>query len=134
MQTEKRSSYRQKVRAAKDGPSKGDDTDMADTTTASDPSGGPLAKRPRLASHDNAETDNEEPDADDDDDEASMDNEDEVAAAAAAVTEDEDDEAEDDEGRSGDETQDALESRAGEAGEADGADEADEALDGDESD
>ncbi|KAF4510630.1 hypothetical protein G6O67_002506 [Ophiocordyceps sinensis] len=134
VQTEKRSSYRQKVRAAKDGPSKGDDTDMADTTTASDPSGGPLAKRPRLASHDNAETDNEEPDADDDDDEASMDNEDEVAAAAAAVTEDEDDEAEDDEGRSGDETQDALESRAGEAGEADGADEADEALDGDESD
>lgn len=141
MQTEKRSSYRQKVRAAKDGPassSKGDDTDMADAAgaAASGPVDGPPAKRPRFGSLDGkAGTDGDD---DHDDDDAGMHNGDAAAAAAGAGQEDDDgdgseEEDDDESGRadseSGDETQDALELRAEEAD-----DDPDEALDGDESD
>ncbi|KJZ76645.1 hypothetical protein HIM_03981 [Hirsutella minnesotensis 3608] len=129
VQTEKRSSYRQKARAAKEGPSsRGDDTDMADTTTTSEAASGPRAKRARTEPNDHADTEDEDAEVDDDD---------EAAAAAAAdgddddeVVEEEDEEEDDDEGEeggSGDETQDALEDRTR-------GEEQDEALDGDESD
>ncbi|PNP77663.1 hypothetical protein FNYG_08966 [Fusarium nygamai] len=117
IQTEKRTSYRQKVRAKKsDGP----DTDMPDTsnmetdgdTTAA--STGPLAKRPRVEPG-NAEAE-----------------EDAVTEDEVEIPEDsEDDEVEEEdeeEGEaSGDDTQDALELK-------EGKEERDEALDGDESD
>ncbi|UPK98686.1 hypothetical protein LCI18_009621 [Fusarium solani-melongenae] len=128
IQTEKRTSYRQKVRAKKtDGP----DTDMPDTShveTDADPdttlvseASGPRTKRARVdpASagaaaevEEDAETEEDEPVPEDDDD-------DEV---------EEEEEEEEDEGEaSGDETQDALEIK-------EGKEERDEALDGDDSD
>ncbi|KAL5088825.1 hypothetical protein Trisim1_006240 [Trichoderma cf. simile WF8] len=135
IQTEKRTSYRQKVRASapKHGP--GDDTDMADTTIASEASAssGPRAKKARVdpSAGDDEEVDaivNEDDDVDDDDDdenegdEDAQDDEDDEEAA------DEDDEEDGGEGEgSGDETQDALEERRS-------REEADEALEGDESD
>ncbi|KAF5706546.1 DNA polymerase epsilon subunit D [Fusarium mundagurra] len=117
IQTEKRTSYRQKVRAKKsDGP----DTDMPDTsnmetdadTTAV--STGPLAKRPRVEPG-NAEA--EEDAVTEDEVEIPEDSEDDE------VEEEDEEEAE----ASGDDTQDALELK-------EGKDERDEALDGDESD
>ncbi|KAH8736842.1 histone-fold-containing protein [Ilyonectria robusta] len=121
IQTEKRTSYRQKVRAKKsDDP----DTSMADTsqvdadTTMASEASGPRTKRARVDPsaaaevEDDAETEDEEPVPEDDDE----DNEEE---------EEDDDEGEGE--ASGDETQDALE-------EKEGRDDADEALDGDESD
>ncbi|RSL63864.1 hypothetical protein CEP51_013246 [Fusarium floridanum] len=126
IQTEKRTSYRQKVRAKKtDGP----DTDMPDTshvetdvdpdTTLASEASGPRTKRARVdpASagaaevEEDAETEEDEPVPEDDDD-------DEVEEE-----EEEEDEAE----ASGDETQDALEIK-------EGKEERDEALDGDDSD
>ncbi|RSL59788.1 hypothetical protein CEP54_007102 [Fusarium duplospermum] len=125
IQTEKRTSYRQKVRAKKtDGP----DTDMPDTshvetdvdpdTTLASEASGPRTKRARVdpASagaaevEEDAETEEDEPVPEDDD-------EDEV-----------EEEEEEEEGEaSGDETQDALEIK-------EGKEERDEALDGDDSD
>ncbi|KAL7944785.1 histone-fold-containing protein [Trichoderma barbatum] len=132
IQTEKRTSYRQKVRASKHGP--GDDTDMADTTIASEAStsSGPRTKKARVdpSTGDDEEIDaivNDDDDVDDDDDENegdedAQDEEDDEEIA------DEDDEDDGGEGEaSGDETQDALEERRS-------REEADEALDGDESD
>ncbi|RTE78753.1 hypothetical protein BHE90_006760 [Fusarium euwallaceae] len=126
IQTEKRTSYRQKVRAKKtDGP----DTDMPDTshvetdvdhdTTLASEASGPRTKRARVdpASagaaevEEDAETEEDEPVPEDDED-------DEVEEE-----EEEEDEAE----ASGDETQDALEIK-------EGKEERDEALDGDDSD
>ncbi|KAK4064976.1 transcriptional regulator family: Histone-like TF [Trichoderma aggressivum f. europaeum] len=133
IQTEKRTSYRQKVRASKHG---GDDTDMADTTIASEASGssGPRAKKARVdpSAGDDEEVDaivNEDDEINDDDeddenegDEDAQDEEDEEEVA------DEDDAEDGGEGEaSGDETQDALEERRS-------REEADEALEGDESD
>ncbi|KAL2685128.1 hypothetical protein Neosp_006224 [[Neocosmospora] mangrovei] len=127
IQTEKRTSYRQKVRAKKtDGP----DTDMPDTshvetdvdpdTTLASEASGPRTKRARVDPvgvgaaaevEEDAETEEDEPVPEDDDD-------DDV----------EDEEEEEEEGEaSGDETQDALEIR-------EGKEEKDEALDGDDSD
>ncbi|KAF4446635.1 DNA polymerase epsilon subunit D [Fusarium austroafricanum] len=122
IQTEKRTSYRQKVRAKK---SDGADTDMPDTsnietdadTTAA--STGPLTKRPRVEPG-NAEV---EEDAVTEDEAEIQDSEDDE------IEEDEEEE-EDEEGEgeaSGDDTQDALELK-------EGREERDEALDGDESD
>ncbi|KAF5257550.1 hypothetical protein BFJ63_vAg3703 [Fusarium oxysporum f. sp. narcissi] len=117
IQTEKRTSYRQKVRAKKsDGP----DTDMPDTsnmetdadTTAV--STGPLTKRPRVEPG-NAEA--EEDAVTEDEVEIPEDSEDDE------VEEEDEEEAE----ASGDDTQDALELK-------EGREERDEALDGDESD
>ncbi|KAL7936793.1 histone-fold-containing protein [Trichoderma chlorosporum] len=139
IQTEKRTSYRQKVRASKHGP--GDDTDMADTTVASEASAssGPRAKKARVdpSAGDDEEVDaivNEDDEVDDDDDddddddenegdEEVQDDEDEEEAA------DEDDEDDGGDGEaSGDEAQDALEERRS-------REEPDEALEeGDESD
>ncbi|KAL6920014.1 hypothetical protein ACHAPO_001115 [Fusarium lateritium] len=119
IQTEKRTSYRQKVRAKK---SDGADTDMpdtshietdADTTIAST---GPQAKRPRVepgnadAEEDAVTEDEVEIPEDSDDDEVEDEEEEEGEAEA-----------------SGDDPQDALEVK-------EGKDEKDEALDGDESD
>ncbi|KAF4963177.1 hypothetical protein FSARC_8803 [Fusarium sarcochroum] len=120
IQTEKRTSYRQKVRAKKDG----GDTDMpdtshvetdadADTTVAST---GPRAKRPRVEPgtaevEEDAETEDDEPVPEDDDDDDEVEEEDEEGEGEA----------------SGDDTQDALEVK-------EGKEEKDEALDGDESD
>ncbi|TVY71017.1 DNA polymerase epsilon subunit D [Fusarium oxysporum f. sp. cubense] len=118
IQTEKRTSYRQRVRAKKsDGP----DTDMPDTsnmetdadTTAV--STGPLTKRPRVEPG-NAEA--EEDAVTEDEVEIPEDSEDDEVEE-----EDEEEEAE----ASGDDTQDALELK-------EGKEERDEALDGDESD
>ncbi|KAG8675293.1 hypothetical protein FPOAC2_01343 [Fusarium poae] len=121
IQTEKRTSYRQKVRAKK---SDGADTDMpdtshietdADTTIAST---GPLAKRPRVepgnadAEEDAVTEDEVEIPEDSDDDE---------------VEDEEEEEGEGEGEASGDDPQDALEVK-------EGKDERDEALDGDESD
>ncbi|CVK83195.1 uncharacterized protein FMAN_00742 [Fusarium mangiferae] len=118
IQTEKRTSYRQKVRAKKsDGP----DTDMPDTsnietdadTTAV--STGPIAKRPRVepgnaeAEEDAVTEDEVEIPEDSEDDEVEEEDEEEGGEA------------------SGDDTQDALELK-------EGKEERDEALDGDESD
>ncbi|KAK7430791.1 hypothetical protein QQZ08_002580 [Neonectria magnoliae] len=124
IQTEKRTSYRQKVRAKKsDGP----DTDMADTSQADDTlaSSGPRNKRARVdpsaVEEDDAETEDDEPVPEDEDDDDDEEEEEE---------EEEHDDEEDDDGQaeaSGDETQDALEDKQG-------RDDADEALDGDESD
>ncbi|EGR47612.1 uncharacterized protein TRIREDRAFT_108421 [Trichoderma reesei QM6a] len=149
IQTEKRTSYRQKVRASKHGPG-GDDTDMADTTMASEASAasssGPRAKKARVdpssaaAAHDDDEgdDDDEEIDAivnddddvvDDDDDDEEDDEGDEETQEddeENAAGEEEEDEAGDGEGSS-DETQDALEERRS-------REEPDEALEGDESD
>ncbi|KAG5746234.1 hypothetical protein H9Q69_008374 [Fusarium xylarioides] len=117
IQTEKRTSYRQKVRAKKsDGP----DTDMPDTsnmetdvdTTAV--STGPLAKRPRVEP---GNADAEEDAVTEDEVEIPEDSEDDE------VEEEDEEEAE----ASGDDTQDALELK-------EGKEERDEALDGDESD
>ncbi|KAF5622043.1 DNA polymerase epsilon subunit D [Fusarium tjaetaba] len=118
IQTEKRTSYRQKVRAKKsDGP----DTDMPDTSNmetdgdTTTVSTGPLAKRPRVEPG-NAEA--EEDAVTEDEVEIPEDSEDDE------VGEEEDEE----EGEaSGDDTQDALELK-------EGKEERDEALDGDESD
>ncbi|KAF4968791.1 hypothetical protein FZEAL_10339 [Fusarium zealandicum] len=131
IQTEKRTSYRQKVRAKKtDGP----DTDMPDTshvetdadpdTTLASEASGPRTKRARVDPaaaaaaeaevEDDAETEDEEPVPDDDDDDDE-------------VEEDEEEEAEGEGEVSGDETQDALELK-------ERKDDKDEALDGDESD
>ncbi|KPM39482.1 hypothetical protein AK830_g7060 [Neonectria ditissima] len=126
IQTEKRTSYRQKVRAKKsDGP----DTDMADnsqadTSQADDTavSSGPRNKRARVdtsaVEEDDAETEDEEPVPEDDDDDDEEEEEHE---------EEEDDDGDAEAEASGDETQDALEDKQG-------RDDADEALDGDESD
>ncbi|KAH6961417.1 hypothetical protein HG530_012678 [Fusarium avenaceum] len=121
IQTEKRTSYRQKVRAKKsDGP----DTDMPDTShVETDADGdttiastGPLAKRPRVETG-NAEV--EEDAVTEDEVEIPEDSDDDVEA---------DEEEDEGEGEaSGDDTQDALELK-------EGKDERDEALDGDESD
>ncbi|OAQ98014.1 hypothetical protein LLEC1_01980 [Akanthomyces lecanii] len=144
IQTDKRNTYRQKVKAAAK-PTGGDDTDMggdggaaasslvADTTIASAPGGGgdndddaPPSKKARVeergADADETEMDDGEEDAAQEMDDEDEDEEDEEV-------EEEEDEDEDDEvaGASGDETQDALEERVD-------RDEADEALDGDESD
>ncbi|KAF5973244.1 DNA polymerase epsilon subunit D [Fusarium bulbicola] len=118
IQTEKRTSYRQKVRAKKsDGP----DTDMPDTsnieadTDTTAVSTGPLAKRPRVepgnaeAEEDAVTEDEVEIPEDSEDDEVEEEEEEEEAEA------------------SGDDTQDALELK-------EGKEERDEALDGDESD
>ncbi|KAJ6787150.1 hypothetical protein PWT90_05411 [Aphanocladium album] len=138
IQTEKRNTYRQKVKATK---TPGDDTDMggggdssmaagADATTASAAPGegddnedaAPRSKKARVESGDAEETEAE--DAEDADEDAAEEMEDEE--------EDEEDEGEEEEegeeeAGSGDETHDALEERVD-------RDEADEALDGDESD
>ncbi|KAL6834681.1 histone-fold-containing protein [Trichoderma camerunense] len=132
IQTEKRTSYRQKVRA-KHGP--GDDTDMADTTIASEASAssGPRAKKARVdpSAGDDEEVDaivNEEDDVDDDDDDENEGDEDAQDEEDDEEAADEDDEEDGGEGEgSGDETQDALEERRS-------REEADEALEGDESD
>ncbi|KAM0273064.1 hypothetical protein ACHAPA_001794 [Fusarium lateritium] len=121
IQTEKRTSYRQKVRAKK---SDGADTDMPDTShVETDADGdttiastGPLAKRPRVEPG-NAEA--EEDAVTEDEVEIPEDSDDDVEA------EEEEDEGEGE--ASGDDTQDALEVK-------EGKDERDEALDGDESD
>ncbi|EWG37901.1 hypothetical protein FVEG_01310 [Fusarium verticillioides 7600] len=117
IQTEKRTSYRQKVRAKKsDGP----DTDMPDTSNMETDgditavSTGPLAKRPRVEPG-NAEA--EEDAATEDEVEIPEDSEDDE------VEEEDEEEGE----ASGDDTQDALELK-------EGKEERDEALDGDESD
>ncbi|KAF4955902.1 hypothetical protein FGADI_4297 [Fusarium gaditjirri] len=117
IQTEKRTSYRQKVRAKK---SDGADTDMPDTTNmeadadTTAVSTGPLTKRPRVepgnveAEEDAVTEDEVEIPEDSDDDEVEEEDEEEVEA-------------------SGDDIQDALELK-------EGKEERDEALDGDESD
>lgn len=117
IQTEKRTSYRQKVKATKE-----DDTEMHDTSTISAVAGGdgetPPAKKARVngAAADAEDTEvDEHIEDEDDDDEDDEDEEDEDAAP-------EEDEA--DEG-SEDETQDAQEDKVVQV---------DEALDGDESD
>ncbi|KAK1253744.1 hypothetical protein MKX07_001821 [Trichoderma sp. CBMAI-0711] len=145
IQTEKRTSYRQKVRASKHGPG-GDDTDMADTTMVSEASAasssGPRAKKARVdpsaAAHDDDEDDDDDEEIDaivnDDDDVVDDDDDDEEDEADEETQEDDeenaagedDDEAGDGEGSS-DETQDALEERRS-------REEPDEALEGDESD
>ncbi|KAF5529712.1 DNA polymerase epsilon subunit D [Fusarium napiforme] len=113
IQTEKRTSYRQKVRAKKsDGPDTSNMETDGDTTAVST---GPLAKRPRVEPG-NAEAE-----------------EDAVTEDEVEIPEDsEDDEVEEEEDEeegeaSGDDTQDALELK-------EGKEERDEALDGDESD
>ncbi|KAF5623453.1 DNA polymerase epsilon subunit D [Fusarium sp. NRRL 52700] len=121
IQTEKRTSYRQKIRAKKsDGP----DTDMPDTsnmetdadTTAV--STGPLPKRPRVEP---GNTEAEEDAVTEDEAEIPEDSEDDEV-------EEEGEEGEEEEAEpSGDDTQDALELK-------EGKEERDEALDGDESD
>lgn len=119
IQTEKRTSYRQKVRAKK---SDGADTDMpdtshvetdADTTIAST---GPLAKRPRVEpgnadAEEDAVTEDEVEIPEDSDDDEVEDEEDEEGEGEA----------------SGDDPHDALEAK-------EGKEDRDEALDGDESD
>ncbi|KAK0760082.1 hypothetical protein N5P37_007162 [Trichoderma harzianum] len=135
IQTEKRTSYRQKVRASapKHGP--GDDTDMADTTIASEASAssGPRAKKARVdpSAGDDEEVDaivNEDDDVDDDEDDENEGDEDAQDEEDDEEAADEDDEEDGGEGEaSGDETQDALEERRS-------REEADEALEGDESD
>ncbi|KAF5230879.1 hypothetical protein FAUST_9582 [Fusarium austroamericanum] len=119
IQTEKRTSYRQKVRAKK---SDGADTDMPDTShveTDADttiPSTGPLAKRPRVEpgnadAEEDAVTEDEVEIPEDSDDDEVEDEEDEEGEGEA----------------SGDDPQDALEAK-------EGKEDRDEALDGDESD
>ncbi|KAL4729915.1 hypothetical protein ACLX1H_001944 [Fusarium chlamydosporum] len=119
IQTEKRTSYRQKVRAKK---SDGADTDMpdtshvetdADTTIAST---GPLAKRPRV-----------EPGNADVEEDAVTEDEVEIPEDSDDDEVEEEDEEEGEGEASGDDTQDALEVK-------EGKDERDEALDGDDSD
>ncbi|KEY66806.1 hypothetical protein S7711_07977 [Stachybotrys chartarum IBT 7711] len=135
IQTEKRTSYRRKVRAAKQNPdgtaitADGDDTDMADTTAAdttmaSEQDGPRASKKARIdasAKANEGDTEDEEPDAAEGEDEAADDDEDDDEDVG-----EEDEDAQEDEA-SGDETQDALE-------EKDRKDDGDEALDGDESD
>ncbi|CAG7556788.1 unnamed protein product [Fusarium equiseti] len=120
IQTEKRTSYRQKVRAKK---SDGADTDMPDTShveTDADitiASTGPLAKRPRV-----------EPGNADAEEDAVTEDEVEIPEDSDDDDEVEEEEEEDGEGEaSGDDTQDALEVK-------ERKNERDEALDGDESD
>jgi DNA polymerase epsilon subunit 3 len=147
IQTEKRTSYRNKVKATKGDPDKsgvaagdnstladdsingkaaaaGDDTDMIDVTADLDKgdSSAPRTKKPRV---DGVETEEE----DDDEEEDAEDVDDEVEEDDPEQDGDEDDDEEDDEndGGSGDETQDALE-------EKDKGEDRDEALDGDDSD
>ncbi|KAI1030943.1 hypothetical protein LB504_001198 [Fusarium proliferatum] len=118
IQTEKRTSYRQKVRAKKsDGP----DTDMPDTSNIETDaditavSTGPLAKRPRVEPG-NAEAEEDAV------------TEDEVEIPEDSEDDEVEEEDEEEEGEaSGDDTQDALELK-------EGKEERDEALDGDESD
>ncbi|PTB36933.1 uncharacterized protein TrAFT101_007206 [Trichoderma asperellum] len=139
VQAEKRTTYRQKVRATKpsSGDGGGDDTEMADTTVASEEastSSGPRAKKARVdpsaaAAEDeeiDAIVDDDEVDEDDDGDEEAHDDDDgeEDDEEEEAGDEDEDEERE----ASGDETQDALEERRSRD------DVEDEALEGDESD
>uniref|UniRef100_A0A8H7NCZ6 DNA polymerase epsilon subunit D n=1 Tax=Bionectria ochroleuca TaxID=29856 RepID=A0A8H7NCZ6_BIOOC len=142
IQTEKRTSYRNKVKAAKqdgapsnagdtstlstatDSKAGGDDVEMADTTlgAASDASG-PRAKKARIDpaaaaagdEHDDAETEDDEEHLQDEDEEEQEEEEDDDENDGASAEE------------SGDETQDAIEER-------NGVEEHDEALDGDESD
>ncbi|KAJ4864252.1 histone-like transcription factor (CBF/NF-Y) and archaeal histone domain-containing protein [Trichoderma breve] len=135
IQTEKRTSYRQKVRASASKHGPGDDTDMADTTIASEASAssGPRAKKARVdpSAGDDEEVDaivNEDDDVDDDDDDENEGDEDAQDDEDDEEAVDEDDEEDGGEGEaSGDETQDALEERRS-------REEADEALEGDESD
>ncbi|KOS20261.1 DNA polymerase epsilon subunit D [Escovopsis weberi] len=130
IQTEKRTTYRQKVKAAK---SAGDDTDMADASADPDD---PAASRaadagPRAAKKQRLDNEDEHDDDDDDEDQDDQDEDDEEEVEDEEEEEEEDeDEAEGyEDGRaSADETRDAMEERRR------GADEADEALDGDESD
>ncbi|KAL7788668.1 histone-fold-containing protein [Trichoderma ceciliae] len=137
IQTEKRTSYRQKVRATKHGP--GDDTDMADTTIVSEASSssGPRAKKARVdhSAEEDEEIDaivNEDDDEDDDDDddehEGDEEAQDDDGEDEEAGDEDEDEEDGVEGEASGDETQDALEERRSRD------DDGDEALEGDESD
>ncbi|TFB04079.1 DNA polymerase epsilon subunit D [Trichoderma ghanense] len=137
IQTEKRTSYRQKVRAASKH-SPGDDTDMADTTIASEASAssGPRAKKARVdASAADNDEDDEEIDAivNDDDDVVDDDEEDEDGDEETQEDDEQEDAADEDEDEAGDgegssdETQDALEERRS-------REEPDEALEGDESD
>jgi hypothetical protein len=142
IQTEKRTSYRNKVKAAKqdgapsnagdtstlstatDSKAGGDDVEMADTTlgAASDASG-PRAKKARIDpaaaaagdEHDDAETEDDEEHLQDEDEEEQEEEEEDDENDGASAEE------------SGDETQDAIEER-------NGVEEHDEALDGDESD
>lgn len=141
IQTEKRTTYRQKVRASKHGPGGGgDDTDMADTTMASEASAssaGPRAKKARVAHEDNEDEDvddDEEIDAIVNDDDDVVDDDDDDEDEEEEAQEDDEDAADEDEDEAGDgaegssdETQDALEERRS-------RDEPDEALEGDESD
>ncbi|PTB69889.1 histone-fold-containing protein, partial [Trichoderma citrinoviride] len=140
IQTEKRTSYRQKVRASKHGgPGGGDDTDMADTTMASEDAsassshgGGPRAKKARVdhEDEDDEEIDaivNDDDDVVDDDDDDEEEEEEEEGDEEEETQEDEEDEAGDGGEGSSDETQDALEERRS-------REEPDEALEGDESD
>ncbi|VUC22431.1 unnamed protein product [Clonostachys rosea] len=139
IQTEKRTSYRNKVKAAKqdgapnagdtstlstatDSKAAGDDVDMADTTLgAASEASGPRAKKARIdpaaaaagEEHDDAETEDDEEHLQDEDEEEQEEEEEEGDGASAD--------------ESGDETQDAIEER-------NGVEEHDEALDGDESD
>ncbi|KAL6872683.1 histone-fold-containing protein [Trichoderma longibrachiatum] len=141
IQTEKRTTYRQKVRASKHGPGGGgDDTDMADTTMASEASAssaGPRAKKARVAHEDNEDEDvddDEEIDAIVNDDDDVVDDDDDDEDEEEEAQEDDEDAADEDEDEAGDgaegssdETQDALEEKRS-------RDEPDEALEGDESD
>ncbi|KAJ4150792.1 hypothetical protein LMH87_011526 [Akanthomyces muscarius] len=140
IQTDKRNTYRQKVKAAAK-PTAGDDTDMggggadssliADTTIASAPGDGgdnddaPPSKKARV---EGSGADADETEVDDGEEDAAAEDMDDEEEDDEEEAEEEEDEDEDEEGRaSGDETQDALEERVD-------RDEADEALDGDESD
>ncbi|EFY89759.1 CBF/NF-Y family transcription factor [Metarhizium acridum CQMa 102] len=128
IQTEKRTSYRQKARAKHDGAG-GDDTEMADTTAAdttvaSDKVGGaPRAKKARV---DPGEVDEEEEEEDAETEEEAEVHEEEDDDDEQADEEEEEEGAEEGNGSS-EETQDALEERTA-------SDDRDEALDGDESD
>ncbi|EFZ00113.1 histone-like transcription factor (CBF/NF-Y) family protein [Metarhizium robertsii] len=134
IQTEKRTNYRQKARAKHDGTG-GDDTEMADTTTAADATaasgtagGAPRAKKARVDPGEVGDDGDEEEDAeteeeaevheeDDDDDDEQVDEEEEGEGEEGA----------EDANGSGGETQDVLEERTV-------SEDRDEALDGDESD
>lgn len=142
IQTEKRNTYRAKVKKPATGTTKdGDDadTDMADSSMQPDTSLNasttgaesttPPAKKARVdAANGAGEETEEEPDAEDEEDE-DVQEEDDDEEEGEGEGDEEEEEAEEEGQESGDETQDALEERAS----RDDV-EPDEALDGDESD
>jgi hypothetical protein len=133
VQAEKRTNYRQKVRGPKTSSGEGgDDTEMADTTAASEEasaSSGPRAKKARVDPS-AAAAEDEEIDAIVDDDEVEEDEDDGDDEEAHDDDDGEEEDEDEDEERevSGEETQDALEERRSRE------DAEDEALEGDESD